>query len=833
MPSRLIASLALLAATPALAQTAPAPAAADTRSYDIPPGPLSPALARFAGQAGVTLSADPALTEDLNTSGLHGRHGVLDGFAQLLQGTGLAVGQVGARAFVLRHSGPAQARSAAASAATLAAVTVTAQAVRSDATEGIGSYVAQSSTIGSKTGQPLREVPQSVSVVARQQIDDLGLATLPDALRAMPGVTVFGTALLTDRSLSRGFEMGANMRVDGGAVAELRYGIDNDLAFYNRVEVLRGADGLFGGNGEPGGVTNLVRKKPTREKQITVQGQYGSHDFKRADLDASGPLTEDGRVRGRAVLAHEDKGFFFDVADSQRTLAYGVLEADLTRDTTVTVGAAYVQRNSSIQGYGLPRASTGEDLRLPRTIYLSGADDHADKRIQTVFGQLAHRFSGDWRLDVALNHERATQERYDQYFYGAADLATGQGTAGRPTLQDERWRNTAVDASLKGSFGLLGRRHDAVIGADWSRLEQRSDVKRHVPYVTPTIPNIHQFNPYDYRQPAGPLATSLKLQLPVEQGGIYGSARFHVTDPLRVIVGGRVSRYRYRYLFDMFEPNGVQTLSDVTDYRDNSVFTPYLAATYDLNKTWTAYASVAETFMSQAGSRSGPEPGTPLDPITGRNYELGIKGSHWDGRLQSAFAIYRIERDGAAVPDTSYPASSGPLGSNCCYLGTGRIVSKGFDAELTGELARGLQVALSYSYNDNRNKNAEGQPRFNGLNPEHLLKVFATYRLPGTLGRWKLGGGITAQSKTFVDGSAHVRNADGTVSDQTASHRFTQRGYAIASAHVEYQIDDRWTASLDVNNLFDKTYYSTIGTLDYGSLYGAPRNAMLTMKYRF
>jgi outer membrane receptor for ferric coprogen and ferric-rhodotorulic acid len=266
MPSRLIASLALLAATPALAQTAPAPAAADTRSYDIPPGPLSPALARFAGQAGVTLSADPALTEGLNTPGLHGRHGVLDGFAQLLQGTGLAVGQVGARAFVLRRLGPAQARSAAASAATLAAVTVTAQAVRSDATEGTGSYVAQSSTIGSKTGQPLREVPQSVSVVARQQIDDLGLATLPDALRAMPGVTVFGTALLTDRSLSRGFEMGANMRVDGGAVAELRYGIDNDLAFYDRVEVLRGADGLFGGNGEPGGVTWCARSLRMRKK---------------------------------------------------------------------------------------------------------------------------------------------------------------------------------------------------------------------------------------------------------------------------------------------------------------------------------------------------------------------------------------------------------------------------------------------------------------------------------------------------------------------------------------------------------------------------------------
>ena len=818
-----------LAAAPAAAQDAAA------RAYDLPALPLNAAVARIAGDSGARISVDAELARGVTAAPVRGNLTAEAALQQALAGTGLELVRTGSGVLSVRRAAAASAVQASTGSVgvTLREVKVTAAAERSEATEGTESYIAQSSTVGSKSGQSLREVPQSVSVVARQQVEDMGLTTLPDALKAMPGVTVFGTALLTDRSLSRGFEMGANMRVDGGAVAELRYGIDNDLAFYDRVEVLRGADGLFGGNGEPGGVANLVRKKPTREKQIIVQSQYGSHNFKRADIDVSGPLTEDGRVRGRAVLAHEDKDFFVDVADSKRTLAYGVLETDLTRDTTVTLGATYVQRDSSIQGYGLPRASTGEDLRLPRTIYLSGADDHANKSIKTVFGQFAHRFNDDWRLDVALNHETATQERYDQYFYGPADLVTGHGPTSRPTLQDERWRNTAIDASLKGRFGLLGRQHDAVIGADWSRLEQWSDVKRHVPYVTSTIPNIYQFNPYDYRQTAGPLATASNLQLPVEQAGIYGSARFQVTDPLHVIAGGRVSRYHYRFLFNMFDTSGAQTWSDLTDYRDNSVFTPYVAATYDLNKTWTAYASVAETFMSQAGSRSGPEPGTPLNPITGRNYELGIKGSHLEGRLQSAFAIYRIEREGAAVPDTNYPASSGPLGSSCCYLGTGQIVSKGLDAELTGELARNLQVSLSYSYNDNRNKNAEGQPRFNGVNPEHLFKVFAAYRLPGTLSRWKLGGGVTAQSKTFVDGSAYVRNADGTVSDQTTSYRFTQRSYAIASAHVEYQINDQWAVSLNLNNLFDKTYYSTIGTLDYGSLYGAPRNAMLTLRGKF
>lgn len=832
-----LAALALVAGgswpAPAHAQAPAAAASGTLRPFQVPAGKLSAALAVFAADAGVSLSAPPALVEGKTTAGLHGHYTLEEGLQRLLAGTGLQAQPAGDGSYVLRAAPMVSA--APGSATTLDEVKVTAAAERHGASEGTGLYTAQSSTVGSKMGQSLREVPQSVSVVTRQQIEDMGLMTLTDTLKAMPGVTSYQFAMLDDGSISRGFEMGsANVRVDGAASVESGYGIDNDMAFYDRVEVLRGADGLFGGNGEPGGVTNLVRKKPTRERQIIVQGQYGSDNFRRGDIDVSGPLNADGSLRGRAVLAHEQKNFFFDVADSKRTMAYGVLEADLTRDTTVTVGGSTIQRDSSYQGYGLPRASTGEDLRLPRTTYLSGANDRANKDLHAVFGQLAHRFNGDWRLDVALNLERTTQERYDHYFRGAPDLTTGAGTASAGTnVQQESGRNRSIDASLKGRFDLLGRQHDVVLGADWSKFQADSEIMRQVPFVNYQIPNIYQFNPYDYPQSSDPTAKTFGLSTPVQQAGVYGSVRFHVTEPLRISAGGRLSRYHYRSSFDMFDVSGALTYSSLTEYRDNSVFTPYLAATYDLDTTWTAYASVAETFKSQASYTAGPAPGTPLDPVTGRNYELGLKGEHLGGRLHSAFAIYRIDRDGAAVRDTRYPASSGALGSSCCYLNTGQIVSKGFDAELTGQVLPNLQVSASYNYNDNRDKNSTTGGRFNGLNPEHLFKLYAAYRLPGTFGRWKVGGGATAQSKTYVQDSAYVRNADGTVSSQTVPFRITQAGYTIASASVEYQIDDRWTAALNINNLFDKTYYSTIGSLIYGSFYGAPRNAMLTLRGRF
>ncbi len=820
-------ALAMALSVPALAQ---AQALADARpiTVSIAAQPLGDALNELGAVLGMSSVAfSHALVAGKTAPAVQGSMTAQQALDRLLAGSGLA-GTISNGVLTVQQASQT-------GTVTLAPVTVIAPADSHDATEGTGAYVAQSSTVGSKMGQSLREVPQSVSVVTRQQIQDLGLTTLPDALKAMPGVIGFQGAMLTDRALARGFEVGmTNMRVDGGAGVDRGYGIDNDMAFYDRVEVLRGADGLFGGNGEPGGVINLVRKRPTHEMQTIFQAQYGSYNFKRADIDVGGPLTEDGRIRGRAVLAHEDKRFFFDVADSKRTLAYGILEADVTRDTTVTMGATYVKRDSSVQGYGLPRARTGEDLRLPHTIFLSGADDRADKSIKTVFGQLAHRFNDDWRVDVSVNHERASQDRYDHYFMGAPDLNTGFGSVSNGTnLQNEDWHNSSFDASLKGRFGLLGRQHDLVVGADWSRFKLDTDFLRHEPYVTARIPNIYTFDPYDFTQPSEPMSRYRRYSLPQQQAGLYGSVRFHVTDPLRLIAGGRLSRYRYQFLFNSVNANGETLSSSLTDYRDKNVFTPYLAATYDLNQTWTTYASVAETFKSQASSLAGPEPGRPLDPISGRNYEIGIKGSHLDGRLQSAFALYRIDREGEAVRDPNYRSSNGPMGSSCCFLGTGQVVSEGFDAELSGELVRDLHVSLSYSYNDNRNENATGQPRFNGLTPTHLVKAFASYRLQGSLSRWKLGGGITAQSKTFVNDFAYVRNGDGTVSNQTAPYRFTQGGYLLASAHVEYLINSRWTASLNVNNLFDKRYYSTIGTLDYGSFYGTPRNAMLTLRGTF
>lgn len=791
------------------------------KNYDIPAGALEGALNRFGREAGILISFPTELMSGMKSKGLKGSYNVQEALPVLLQGTDLtAIIDGGA---VTVHRTPHVAGAGADT--TLPVVNVSSD--YGTATEGSGSYAARLTSVGGKSAQALREVPQTVSVVTRQAIEDNGLTTLYDVMNTVPGISMFQGSMITSRYISRGFEI-SNYRVDGGtALYNSLFSTDWDMALYDHVEVLRGADGLFGGASEPGGAINLVRKKPTKERQIGVQMQLGSWNFKRAELDVSGPLTESGNVRGRAVLAHENRDFFYDVAHSERSLAYGIIEADISRDTTISMGLSYSKRDSSSQGYGLPRYKTGEDLGLPRSTYLSSAYDHANKTSTNIFAHVKHNLNPDWVIDLDLNHETADQYRYDQYFNGAIDPITNAGLASIPSDQHEKFTNKSIDLSAKGKFSLLGRQHELVLGGSWQNFQQNSYVMG-MPSVA--VNNIFSFNPYNY--PYGPFTPRSRVDQRIEQSALYGSVRLHVTDPLHVILGARSSTYKYNYAFQSLNAAGGVASSSNTKYEDNRVITPYVAASYDLNKEWTVYASAAETFKSQANSLQGPLPGTPIDPVTGRNYEVGIKGEHWGGRLQSAVALYQIERTGAAVRDRNYPVTPGAFGSNCCFVGTGQIVSRGLDAELSGEFLPGLQLSASYNYNDNFNKNST-DARYQPLVPRHLIKLLGAYQLPGQYGRWKIGGSVNLQSETYVNDFAYLRNSNGTVSTTSVPYRITQGGYAVWNAFSEYKISEKWTAMLNVNNLFDKSYYSTVGYLDYGSFYGTPRNAMLTLRGKF
>nr|WP_311985826.1 TonB-dependent receptor [Pseudomonas bharatica] len=230
-------------------------------------------------------------------------------------------------------------------------------------------------------------------------------------------------------------------------------------------------------------------------------------------------------------------------------------------------------------------------------------------------------------------------------------------------------------------------------------------------------------------------------------------------------------------------------------------------------------------------------PGTKTDG-PGRRRDVHRADDRQDlrNRDQGRAARRRPERQRGAVPyhrehqaaiDPAYPDPAFSYSGACCYLAQDRIVSKGLDLEASGEITPGWEVLAGYTYN--RVQNDTEETLYSTITPRHLFKLWSIHTLPGALSAVRVGGGITAQSPTYVTGQAYRLDAAGNAIDSRA-YDFSQAGYAVYDALVEYKVDQNWTVALKGNNLFDRRYYESVGTSEYGNYYGEPRNFTLTLR---
>lgn len=308
------------------------------REYHIGAGDLGTALTRFAAEAGVVLSFDPTLTRGQSTHGLDGTFTLTEGLDRLLSNSGLQpVRESDGRYSLLPRASDA-------SVMELGKTEIISNELGT-VTEGTGSYTPGNIATATRLVLSPRETPQSVTVVTRQHMDDFGLNSVDDVMRHTPGITV--SAFDTERSnyYARGFSVN-NFQYDGipSTARNVAYSAGNtlsDMAIYDRVEVLKGATGLLTGAGSLGATINLVRKKPTAQFQGHVSLGAGSWDNYRSELDVSGPLTESGNVRGRAVAAYQDKQSFMDRYSRKTPVYYGIMEFDVSPETMLTVGGDY------------------------------------------------------------------------------------------------------------------------------------------------------------------------------------------------------------------------------------------------------------------------------------------------------------------------------------------------------------------------------------------------------------------------------------------------------------------------------------------------------------
>jgi len=663
-------------------------------------------------------------------------------------------------------------------------------------TEGTQSYTTGAMSTATKLPLTLRETPQAVTVITRQRMDDQAMTSINDVVKATPGLFLdFSSGPGRQTYSARGFDID-NLMYDGipSGYQGWTVGAQPNLAMFDRVEVVRGATGLVTGAGNPSAAINLVRKRPLAEQKVTLTGAVGSWDDYRGEVDASSPLNDSGTLRGRVVTSYRDSNSFVDGVDETHGLFYAITEADLSDDTTLTLGFSN-QKDKTNYFWGASMVGLdGHHLNLPRSYNPGTPWENKDQEINTVFAEVRQRLANDWKLQVNANYSEQ-----NALFSGSYQSRWVNNTLARTVYQSAHDENQAgVDAFVSGPFEALGRTHELVVGAS----------KRIYDMTT------HNYAPYDPNWPidAGkPNFTHTGNSREVTtQDGVYLTTRLSLADPLKLILGGRLDWYDY----DNRDGDG--------DYKVTRNVTRYAGLIYDLDEHHSVYVSYSDIFTPQSSKGTS---GTPVKPIVGKNYEVGIKGEYFEGALNASLALFRIDQENRAV-QVFVP--------NCpqteCYEASGEIRSQGIDFELQGALTENWQVGGGYTYarvhtlKDAANPQNVNQ-RFDTDTPEHLFKLTTTYRFQGPLEKLRVGGNVSWQSRLYND----VALANG------GSYRLEQGGYAVTDLMAGYRLTRNLDLQLNANNVFDRKYYSSISnsTSYGGDTYGTPRNMMLTAKYSF
>ncbi len=763
------------------------------RQYDLPAGQLDVSLTRIARIAGAVISFRAELVAGKSAPAISGQLTVEEATARALTGSGLE----------LRRTADGSLTVAPSSTTTLAPVTV--EATTPGVTEGTHSYTTPIMSTATKFALSPRETPQSVSVVTRQQIEDRGFQSLDDVARDAPGLTTrqIGGGERT-QFFSRGFEINAFL-ADG---VPLAYDYDTQgvatLAMYDHIEVLRGAAGMMTGAGNPSGTINLVRKRATAVPQFSVTTSAGSWDNYRGEVDGSGPLNEAATLRARGVVAYQDSNTFKKAYEHQRQLFYGTIEADITANTTLSIGGYYNREdNPGADWNGLPTRRDGSFYDFNRSIRLSPDWAYWNKENTSFFAELDHRFENGWSGKLTARTLRAKMNMLGSYLYPLEDSTFfGQGLG----QYDYDKTQYSVDGYLSGPFTLLGRTHELVLGGSFLK-NKDDDGPGGWPLDYNMTVDPEHWDSSAVEKPAFVYPWSRKGYQRQMSG--YATTRLSLADPLTLMLGARLDWYEY----DMNLKSG-DYVSPPAGYKVNHELTPYAGLIYDLDHQHSVYTSWTSVFQPQ-GSQSAS--GTPLDPVIGTNLEAGVKGEYFDGRLNASAAVFQIRQRNRPVALATSACSPGVIE---CYAPSGKVESRGFELEVAGALTPAWQVSAGYTFN--RSKYLEdsgaisaGAP-YDTQTPRHLFKLSTMYTLPGSLNAWRVGGAVRVQSAISLP-----------------AYSVRQPGYSVWDAVVAYRASQNLDLRLNVYNLFDKYYYQAIGSTQDNNHFGAPRAFLLTAKYTF
>ena len=774
--------------------------ASSVRAYNLPAAPLSTTLNQIASQGGLALSLNPALAAGKNSAPVNGQYDAAGALRAALRGTGLQLEQSSAGTYTL----------VAVPEGTLALPETSVIGVENfeSAWGPVEGYTATRTAAGTKTDTALVEAPRSISVATRQQMDDRSVHSLDDAVRYMPGITAssYGSDTRADWLRVRGFE--PTQFLDGLPLPKGVYANPKQETWnLDRLALLRGPASSVYGQTPPGGLLDMVSRRPSAEASSEIQLQYGSDNHRQINFASTGKIDDAGQFLYGFSGVVRDSGTQVDHVDNKRYNIAPSLTWNIDDDTKLTLLSQFTRDDTGITSQFLPIQGTKIKSPLGDISHHKNLGDpdweYYDRTYYALGYAFEHRLNDVWQFKQNLRYTKSDLS-FQSLTPGSYPFTTvdAEGNVGRTsTSVDEDISQFAVDNNFQADFATGDIRHTLLLGLD----HQRSNTNYTSIFGDGLQTNV--INPI-YGQPIVRPARSTAFydyNQKTYQTGLYVQDQMAL-DQWRLTLGGREDWVHTSTQFI--------NQSDATNTQRDKKFSGNAALSYVFDNGFVPYLSYAESFQPTTGA-DATSTGS-LKPTEGKQWELGVKYQPPGSKTLLTAAVYDLTQKNVAVNTFVNNVS--------VTSQTGEVKVKGLELEAVSDVTDNLKVIAAYTLAKSEVQKGVDKGNRLQLMPNQQASLWTDYTWhAGVLDGFGIGAGVRYTGNTYGDkANTWLGKAD---------------AYTVFDASVHYDLgrldNSLKGASLAVNatNLFDKDYISTCDS--FYCYYGDQRSVVASATYKW
>ena len=774
--------------------------ASSVRAYNLPAAPLSTTLNQIASQSGLALSLNPALAAGKTSAPVNGQYDAAGALRAALRGTGLQLEQSSAGTYTL----------VAVPEGTLALPETSVIGVENfeSAWGPVEGYTATRTAAGTKTDTALVEAPRSISVATRQQMDDRSVHSLDDAVRYMPGITAssYGSDTRADWLRVRGFE--PTQFLDGLPLPKGVYANPKQETWnLDRLALLRGPASSVYGQTPPGGLLDMVSRRPSAEASSEIQLQYGSDNHRQINFASTGKIDEAGQFLYGLSGVVRDSGTQVDHVDNKRYNIAPSLTWNIDDDTKLTLLSQFTRDDTGITSQFLPIQGTKIKSPLGDISHHKNLGDpdweYYDRTYYALGYAFEHRLNDVWQFKQNLRYTKSDLS-FQSLTPGSYPFTTvdAEGNVGRTsTSVDEDISQFAVDNNFQADFATGEIRHTLLLGLDHQRSNTnytsifgdglQTNVNNPI-YGQPIVRPARSTAFYDYNQKT-------------YQTGLYVQDQMAL-DQWRLTLGGRED---WVHTSTEFFNKG-----DATNTQRDKKFSGNAALSYVFDNGFVPYLSYAESFQPTTGA-DATSTGS-LKPTEGKQWELGIKYQPPGSKTLLTAAVYDLTQNNVAVNTFVNNVS--------VTSQTGEVKVKGLELEAVSDVTDNLKVIAAYTLAKSEVQKGVDKGNRLQLMPNQQASLWTDYTWhAGVLDGFGIGAGVRYTGNTYGDkANTWLGKAD---------------AYTVFDASVHYDLgrldNSLKGASLAVNatNLFDKDYISTCDS--FYCYYGDQRSVVASATYKW